>query len=340
MISKVEIRGFTAHRKCDIEFGPNVTTLTGSSFTGKSTILHAIRFVCMNRPSGDKMISWGAEKTSVRLTIDKKKIVRRKGKGNNSYTLDKQKYEAFGNNVPQPIADLVNMSDINFQGQHDAPFWFRETAGEVSRQLNAIINLEVIDKTLANIASRIRKTKTTIEVTQERLDNAIEDKKELDYIVELDKDLVDIEKLEKAKTQIAVESTTLRDIIEGYIRHRSQRDNAAGAVSGGVAVLKKGQIWLKIKGLAETLDNHVKTGIRTTKIIQAAPESITPLDKLKIKWTEQKEKRSYLQDLICEIQNGKEKLCQIKIGLEGVKKQFARVAEGRCPICGKPMKKS
>jgi len=143
MISKIEIRNFSTHKKQDLEFSPNVTTITGSSFLGKSTILRAIRFVCMNRPTGDKFINWDADKTSVRLTIDKKKIVRRKGKGNNSYTLDKQEYKAFGNDVPQPIANLVNMSDINFQGQHDAPFWFCETAGEVSRQLNAIINLEV-----------------------------------------------------------------------------------------------------------------------------------------------------------------------------------------------------
>ena len=345
MISKVEIRNFSTHKKQDIEFSPNVTTITGSSFLGKSTILRAIKFVCMNRPTGDKFISWEAEKTSVRLTVDEKRIVRRKGKGINEYTLDwrgaktSSKFKAFGNDVPKPITDLVNMSDINFQGQHDAPFWFCETAGEVSRQLNAIINLEVIDKTLANIASGVRKSKTTIDIIQERFDKAIEDKKELDYIVELDKDLVGIEELEKTQSQIAVESTTLRDIIENVLRYRSQRDNAAGAVSGGLTALEKGSIWRKIKGLVETLDNHVKTAIRATKVIQDTPESIILLDKLRIEWIGQKGERNDLEILINEIQNGKGRLCQIKNEFATAKKQFSKVAEGRCPICGKSMKK-
>ncbi len=339
MISKVEIRNFSTHKKQDIEFGPNVTTITGSSFLGKSTILRAVQFVCMNRPAGDKFISWGTDKTSVRLTIDKKKIIRRKGKGNNSYTLDKQEYKAFGNDVPKPIADLVNMSDINFQGQHDAPFWFCETAGEVSRQLNAIINLEVIDKTLANISSGIRKAKTTIEITQERLDNALDDKKDLDYITELDEDLVKIERLEGIQSKIVSESTRLRDITENVLRHESRRDNVAQANLSGLAALDKGSIWLKIRDSVETLDNHVKTGIRTDKVIQTAPSDIKLLDGLKQEWKDLWDEIDYLESTITDIKNEKKKICLIEVELKTAKKQFNEVAGGRCPVCGKSMKK-
>ena len=341
MIIKVEIRNFRTQKKQDIEFSPNVTTITGSSFLGKSTILHAIKFVCRNQPTGDKFISWDAEKTSIRLTIDNKKIVRRKGKGVNSYNLStyKDPFEAFGNNVPKPIADLVNMSDINFQGQHDKPFWFCETAGEVSRQLNAIINLEVIDRTLSNIASGIRKTKTTIEITQERLDKAVSDKKDLDYTIELNEDLMEIEGLEKTKTQIAAESTRLRDIIKSGRLYVSRRDNAAQAMSDGASALEKGQIWLKIRDLVEDLDNRVKTGVQADKIIQSAPESMTALNKLKTKWIDCKEQRENLEYLIDDIKNEKGGLCEKTKEIVILQNDLMKVSKGVCPLCQRPMKK-
>ena len=346
MISKVDIINFSTHKKQTIEFGPNVTTITGSSFHGKSTILRAIKFVCLNQPTGDKFINWDAEKTSVRLTIDnKKRIVRRKGKGINEYTLDwrgakdSSKFKAFGNDVPKPIADLVNMSDINFQGQHDAPFWFCETAGEVSRQLNKIVNLEIIDKTLSNILSRITKANTTIEITQERLDNAIDDKKDLDYITELDEDLVELEELEKTKTQIAAESTRLRDIIKSGRIYVSQRDNAAQTTSDGVSALEKGSIWLKIRDLVEDLDNRVKTGVQADRIIQSAPESIAVLNKLKTEWIGHKEKREELESLIDDIENEKDTLCQRIKEIVILQNDLTRVSKGVCPVCQRPMKK-
>ena len=344
MISKVDIRNFSTHKKQDIEFGPNVTTITGSSFHGKSTILRAIKFVCLNQPTGDKFINWDAEKTSVRLTIDnKKRIVRRKGKGINEYILDwrgakdNSKFKAFGNDVPKPIADLVNMSDINFQGQHDAPFWFCETAGEVSRQLNKIINLEVIDKTLANISSGIRKAKTTIEITQERLDNAIKDKKNLDYTTELDEDLVEIEKLEGIQNKIVSESTRLRDIIKSGRIYKARRDNAAQANLSGLTALDKGSIWLKIRDSAEDLDNRVKTAIRANKAIQAAPPNIESLDRLKRQWSILKTQREDLENIIDEIKDKKEKLCRRTKETATLQNDLSKVSKGVCPLCQRPM---
>jgi len=192
----------------------------------------------------------------------------------------------------------------------------------------------VIDRTLANIASGIRKAKTIVEITQKRLDDSVEDKKRLDYVIKLNKDLTEIEGLEKIQSQIAVKSTTLRDIIKDVVRHSSQRDNAAQSTSGGLAALEKGQIWLKIKNLAKTLDNHTKTAIQTDKIIQNAPESISLLNKLKTQWIEHKEKKRDLEDLIDNIENSEERICNIKKELNQLEIGFKKITKERCPLCG------
>ncbi len=343
-ISKVQIRHFTIQKKCDVEFGPYVTTLTGSSFTGKSTILRAIKFVCMNKPSGDKMISWGADKTSVRLIIDGKKITRRKGKGINSYKLSgyKDPFKAFGKgNVPQPIADLVNMADLNFQGQHDKPFWFCESPPEVSRQLNSIVNLEVIDRTLSNIDGGIRDAKADIKLTTKRLEKAEEEKKELAFASSLDADLIYIEELEEKRIQITSDYTTLHSITQKATRQWATRKNAAEAVSGGDRALEKGRIWRKILESATTLKNHVKTGLSADRIIKAAPPDTELLDRLKQQWKEAWDEIGYLEDTISDIKNSESMLQQEDSKFQYQLKElrtFEKTME-RCPLCGNKKKK-
>lgn len=340
MLSKIEIRGFTAQRKCDIEFSPNVTTLTGSSFTGKSTILRAIRFVCMNKPSGDKMISWGKDKTTNRLFVDGKKITRRKGKGVNTYKLGKEVFKAFGNDVPQPIAELVNMGPINFQGQHDKPFWFCETAGEVSRQLNKIVNLEVIDKTLSHIDSEIRDATADIKLTKKRLEDAEEQKGELAFAVALDTDLACIEKLEKALNEKAVESALLAEIVKKASEYRGDRKKALQLTTGGETAMDRGTEWRKIRDKRESLGILMESALQETKIINACPPDTLELQGLCEVLQNHEYAREELESLISEIEAGETKLWDQKEMLTGTTEKLTQATKGRCPLCGKTMIKS
>lgn len=342
MISKVKIRYFTTHKKCDIEFGPHVTTLTGSSATGKSTILRAIRFAAMNKPSGDKMISWGEDKTSVRLFIDKKKITRRKGKGVNLYKLTgyKDPFKAFGrDNVPQPIADLVNMGDLNFQGQHDKPFWFCESPPEVSRQLNKIVNLEVIDRTLSNIDGGIRDAKAEIKLTTKRLEDAEEQKKELAFAVSLDADLIRIEKLEKASREKAVESVRLGDIVKSGAKYRRDRKKARRLAVGGQMAMEKGSEWREIRDEAESLEIVLNSACQEAKTIEACPPDIKSLEAVAKVLQDHETLREELHDLVLEIETGEKQLCEKTKRTATLQSDLTKVSKGVCPICQRPMKK-
>ena len=135
MIESITITNFQAHKKFTLELDPKITVVTGKSDAGKSAIYRALRWLCTNRPSGNEFIRWGTDGTRVKLRVDGRTIIRKRGKGN-SYSLDKDSYEAFGSDVPEDIAKLLNLSEVSFQGQFDGPFWFDKTPGEVSRALN------------------------------------------------------------------------------------------------------------------------------------------------------------------------------------------------------------
>jgi len=339
LISKIKIRNFSIQKKCEIEFGPNVTTIVGSCAHGKSAVLRAIKFICMNKPSGDKFINWDAEKTSVRLTVDGKTILRRKGKNINIYRLGKEEFEAFGHDVPQPIADLVNMDDLNFQGQHDKPFWFCETAGEVSRQLNSIVNLEIIDRTLSSIDGGIRDANAEIKIITKRLEQAQEQRKELAFAVSLDAELTHIEKLEKSAREKAVGLSTLRDIVENGREYRRERKNNRDLASGGDSALEKGQEWQELAMSIVILENYVKTGAQAYKLSQSPPD-MGPLHDAKKSYDIISGQAFHLNLLLEDITKHDVQLCLRKKEVETTSKSLTQAIKGRCPLCLRPMKKS
>jgi len=175
MLKTLKIFNFQAHQKLVLDLASDVTTIKGPSDVGKSAVIRALRWLCLNDISGDGFISRGAEEAVAILELREKdgrafKIVRRKGK-ENLYKLDGEVFRAFGaNNVPDSISRVLQLSEVNFQGQHDFPFWLGErNAGEVSRQLNAVIDLSIIDQSVSKIGSALRSAREKASVSGERL---------------------------------------------------------------------------------------------------------------------------------------------------------------------------
>ena len=169
MLKKLVLRNFQKHRKLVIEFDPHVTTIVGPSDAGKSTIIRALRWVSLNKPQGTKFTTWGEESVKVTLQTAQENISRARGPSSNTYRLESAVFKAFGDTVPSGITTTLRITPTNFQRQHDLPYWFSLSAGQVGKELNQIVNLEVIDKTLATIAARKRKTEGEVVYTKERL---------------------------------------------------------------------------------------------------------------------------------------------------------------------------
>lgn len=153
MIESLSLQNFQAHRRLRVEFGPGINTIVGRSDVGKSAIIRALRWAATNQPGGDQFVTTGTKGTTVTLHVDGHVIKRKRGGSVNSYHLDGEEYKSFGRGVPGPVVTVLNMGGVCWQGQHDAPFWFSETGGEVARKLNSVVNLAIIDTTLASVQS-------------------------------------------------------------------------------------------------------------------------------------------------------------------------------------------
>jgi exonuclease SbcC len=338
-LKKLRIRNFRAHRKLVLTFGPGVTSIIGSNAAGKSTIIRAIRYVAMNKPDGESVISWDAKQTKVSLTISKDKIIRTRSKSVNTYRLNKQKpYKAFGRgNVPPAIKKVLNLSDINFQTQHEAPFWFCKTAGQVSRELNTIVNLDSIDKTLSSILASIAKSKATVGVVKERLLEAKERKQGLVYIKEKNVQLLALESLEKAKIQNSLESALLADLLQAGGLYAIKRENSIAGVSGAGSVLSVALKRLKIGRRVLSLKKLLKSAKKLKRIVQHKPRSFRAVETLFKSLKKILIDANELNVLIEQIDEKLSGIKTLKKRIESRTQKIDKIMKERCPLCRKKL---
>src|SRR3990167_1552672 len=213
MFERLRLQGFQKHADLKVVLDSKITTFVGESDKGKSSILRALRWVCLNEaPAGD-FIHWDAAEARMTLWLDGgQKVCRSRSKSSNSYSLGETEYKAFGVNVPDPIAKLVNTAEVSWQGQFDRHYLFSLTPPERARQLNAVVDLGVIDEVLATLAGAARKAAAEVNVTESRLAAAEAKVADLAYLADLDADLAAVEELGAESAAKAARLALCRDL--------------------------------------------------------------------------------------------------------------------------------
>ncbi len=206
-IKSITIKNFQKHKNIKVDLGKTVTTIVGQTDSGKSSILRALGWVLFNQPSGKSFIRSGETSCSVSLQTGGKQITRKRTKTKNTYQIDDQEYAAVGSSVPEPVENLLRVNANNFQGQHDTPFWFSDSAGQVSKNLNQIINLGIIDEVLGRAGSLVRETNTRLKASQERESEYKEEEEKKRWAKKAMKKVQQLEQLQKKqeKNQAALD---------------------------------------------------------------------------------------------------------------------------------------
>lgn len=181
-IQRVQIKNFQAHRSLDLQLDPYITTILGPSDVGKSALLRAIRWVCSNKPGGKGFITKGARMAKVRIQVDGVTIERRRGPSKNEYRVDGEVFRSFSTEPPRAVTNILRIEDDQFQRQHGHAFWLELTGGALSKRLNEIIDLEVIDAALSEASKRTKSAKTVLSGYKGMLEDAQDAAKSLRWI--------------------------------------------------------------------------------------------------------------------------------------------------------------
>lgn len=339
MIEKILIRDFQCHKRIDIEFDPFISTITGVSDSGKTTILRALRWVSTNQPSGSDFIGgFGrAGLASVKLKVDGKSIERRRGGEENSYRLKNRILRAFGQGTPQPIRDILNLGEVNWSFQFDGPYWLMLSPAEVSRQLNAIINLGAIDSALEGIGKAVRRAKAAVQVSEERLLNARTVRKSLDWVKEADRDLKALEGLER-ELEDARQSHRMARLRFGELEARVQAvQEGSERLEALSRVVEVGQELQEISERNNRLFSIAGQWERAEHSLSNPLPNLKKLEQLYSSFQETAERKRKLESLVAGIENLQYQIDFRSLEIKSIEDQIEQGTEGICPICLRPL---
>ena len=310
MIDILQLNNFQSHKKTVLELHPNVNVIVGSSDGGKTAIIRALRWLAKNRPVGDAFRShWGGD-TIVSAEIENQLVQRKKTKSDNQYILVsdveeamagnkevEEIYEGFGQDVPDDIFRVLGFDELNMQFQMDSPFLLSKTSGEVSRYLNSVMSLDIIDICNKNLISMQRKSNQKIQIIKKQrqeLNDQLQEFDNLDKIEELVSRAEEIQENINAYKKEREELSLLLESIEKYS-----------------------------KSLAE-LGDVKKDEALVNKAIEVIEE-----------YNESYDNREALSKLITNIDNQSQKLLKLKNKLKALKQELHEKMPDQCPLCGK-----
>lgn len=215
MIDSVIIKNFQSHKNSELEFTPGLNVIIGQTDSGKTAILRALNWVFTNRPMGDSFKShWGGE-CSVKIKTNSNEISRIKG-SSNSYQLNGINFTAFGTGVPDEITTALNISEINYQKQMDAPYLLNETPGAVASHFNKIANFEQIDKSISFVDKAIYQIKAKSKGISAEIETKTIQLEKYSNLEILEKELNNIKILEAKQAGYCDKINLINSLVEKY----------------------------------------------------------------------------------------------------------------------------
>ena len=258
-IKQISISNFQSHKDSLLELSPGVNLICGSSDSGKSSIVRALKWLATNRPLGDGFVSWGSKgETAVEVLLDDGvSIMHEPG----SYSLikgkERQDWSAIGTGVPETVTQALNISDLSWAHQMDSPFLLSASPGEVARTLNEVADLDKIDSTLVNINRMARDNRSQLTETAQRkqqLEIELSQYRGLDGQLKMVALLKEQERKANALDEL-VENWEHVQIELSYAQSRLAKVNPIAATGDELAVL------MSMERKAEGLESLVEKGV-------------------------------------------------------------------------------
>lgn len=335
MISSVHIKNFQSHKDTEFNFHNGVNVIIGSSDCGKSAIIRALRWVLNNSPSGDAFRShWGGD-TEVKLKIQDDEVIRKKTNKDNLYSLNGNDLKAIGMDVPDEIRQVLNMGEINVQGQLDSSFLLSKSPGQVAQHFNKIANLEQIDTSISNVNSAITKLKQRIQSNEERKLTAEESLKQYDWLEKFEAEVEVLEEMERDIENMVKKRYLLISLCNDIRRlERDIKQNEAWLVVES-DVVKSIKLIRQKEGLTTSLVNieEYENELEKYKSLLAIESIVNAALRLHTILEEKKEEKKSLTNIINSLNALQTEEKTMNEKLIKMQKRFKENMPDICPLC-------
>lgn len=225
MFKSLTLKNYRSYEDFTFYFHKRINAIIGEGLSGKTNVLRAIRLLNDYRPNNKKYLSHFVPKNStmeITLKTSENATVKlsKNSKGSIYKTInqggEKASFRKFGSKVPLEVKKIINLNDINFQFQLDAPYIISNSPGQITKIINGITKVDDIDIWIKQINGLLKAKNTFITVYNEEYKEAkkgiasLKDLKKLEPILKKlndSKDEMDLLKIKKYKI-----STLIYDI--------------------------------------------------------------------------------------------------------------------------------
>jgi len=333
MFQSLELTNFQAHRQMRVNFDSRVTTIVGPSDIGKSSIVRALRWVLLNSPCSS-LITKGQKEASVSLVLDDSVLTRSRSGSTNQYTFNESVFRSFRVGVPDEIANELRMDEIHFQNQHDASYWFCETAGEVSRRLNALVDLDIIDRSTGKAFGFVRMAKSRLEAEQASLDDAKKEKESLRWVKDCEEQFDILQQNQSEVEALREQQKELMGIVEGATELSGERDKLQAVVNDASLVVSTASELQRIrkegKELVETVREAREAKVQASRKLPDL-STLLVLDRRR---EETIDSIKQLEQALSSIRSAEQQVKRIDSQREKAEEELREICGGVCPLCG------
>lgn len=226
MIETFTLRNFQSHKNSTLELHRGVNVIVGDSDTGKSAIIRALYWTAFGKPAGNSIMRHNVIKpTTVEITAECGTLQKVRTEKAGYYVVNGETYKGFGNAIPQPVIQFLNLGEINFMRQLDPLFLLSKSGGELAQYLNKLISLDIIDHSLTNIKQSVNAEARNISACENNIHNLEKRLQEFDYLPELEKRIQALEKLETKYNKLHATKTQIETYIVSVAESQKQINN-------------------------------------------------------------------------------------------------------------------
>jgi DNA repair exonuclease SbcCD ATPase subunit len=245
--------------------------------------------------------------------------------------MDGEVYHSFSTGVPEAIANVLRVGVENFQQQHDPIFWLSLSPAEVSKRLNEIADLQVMDDSIRKSLAIKKEAQHRLKFCKEQRKAAKKRCGELAYVPEMSNA---IRTLQALAENIDEQRSSLARLISLCASVETNTEKAAKLETAVLGAQKLAE--------AETVIEHKKASLRLlrkalddAKRYASIPEIDLDDEFKQLQATKDKQKRLY--ELISTIEDNEREIAQCSKLLRNLQ-DSANIP--MCPTCGRPIQPS
>jgi len=260
----------------------------GSSMSGKTSIVRALRWVYENRPLGSSFIRHGTKECSVGIEFldvsgTVHTIEHAKSSKGSKYTINGNIYEAVGSDVPVDLQSAMDLQSENIQFQFDKIYLAMDSPGQIADAVNAVTNLQradLISRELERLRRECGRKLSDVEERKSLLDKELQSPK----YKNLDKLIALVEKWEKLDSTVQEDEQNLDVLTKALGDYQQAEQKLAGLEAVDRLALEFTNEIVPIIGLIDKSDKLDAT-LESIERTRAQIKSIDKIDVAQINAT-------------------------------------------------------